>query len=297
VLYREVVEAWLDGRARVVADALGGTLLLEPVIRDGEAAAVLCLRYGAGTTPPSRRQSAAVRLLAVEAAVAIERAEHAAQVRMSDRFEVARRLARDLHDSVSQDVALSSLYAHTAMKALDGGDTEEARKILDEAANQLTRAQDDLRAVMRSLRQGHRLDGAATLPELIDALAAEHERRAGAPVLVARDASEWVRIAPEVADAIYFAVREALHNALKHAKGAGVRIELHADDDEVRAAVRDDGPGFDPSDTPHGCWGLIGMRERAERLGGHVDVSSRPGYGTTVAVTLPRAGASMPVSG
>jgi signal transduction histidine kinase len=222
--------------------------------------------------------------------VAIERAEQAARARAADRSEAATRLARDLHDSVSQDVALSALYAHTAVTALDGGDTADARELLVETTAQLTRAQEDLRSVMQSLRHGHRVEGAATLPELVDALAAEHERRTDAPVAVARDVSDWTRIAPEVADALYFAVREALHNALKHAAGAGVRVELRADENQVGAVVRDEGPGFDPEDVPGGRWGLVGMHERAEQLGGTARILSAPGSGTTVSVMLPRAG-------
>jgi signal transduction histidine kinase len=287
-LYQEAVHAWMEQEPRFVADAPGGALLLEPVLREGEAAGVLCLRFCGSTAEPSRRRRAAVPLLAAEAAVAIERAEGLGRVRAAERAEAANRLARDLHDSVTQDVALSALYAHMAVKALDAGDREDARKLLTDTTEQLTRTQADLRGVLRSLREGHRVGSAATLPELVDALAADHERRGAAPVSVGRDVSDWTRIAPEIADALYFAVREALHNALKHAEGAPVRVELRADEELVGAVVRDDGPGFDPQDIPHGHWGLIGMRERAQRLGGWAHVTSRPGRGTTVTMALPR---------
>jgi signal transduction histidine kinase len=296
LLYQDAVRVWLDGQPRFVPDAFGGALLFEPVLRNGIAVAVLCLRFRGRTGTLARHKRTAVTLLAADAAVAIERAEHAARERASDRSEAATRLARDLHDSVSQDVALSALYAHTAITALDRGDPDDARQLLVETTGQLTRAQEDLRSVMHSLRHGHRVDGATTLPELVDALAAEHERRAEAPVAVARDVCDWTRVAPEVADALYFAVREALHNALKHAKGAGVRVELRADDQQVGAVVRDEGPGFDLAAVPEGRWGLIGMRERAEQLGGSTRVLSCPGEGTTVTVSLPRSGAAMPAT-
>jgi signal transduction histidine kinase len=289
-LLREAVRTWTEMEPRFVADAPGGALLLEPVVRDGAAAAVLCLRFAGTTSAPPRRRRAAMRLLAAEAATAIDRAESVNRVRAAERAEAANRLARDLHDSVTQEVAVAGLYTDMAKKALDEAEHEDARKLLCDATDQLARTQADLRGVLQSLRDGHRLDGAATLPELVDALAAEHERRADVPVSVGRDVSDWTRIPPEVADALYFAVREALHNALKHADGAPVRVELRADEELVGAIVRDEGPGFDPQQIPRGHWGLIGMRERAQRLGGWAHVTSRPGRGTTVTMALPREG-------
>jgi NO-binding membrane sensor protein with MHYT domain/two-component sensor histidine kinase len=288
-LYSEVVHAWIDDRSCFLADAPGGGgMLLEPVHRDGAAAGVLALRFH-GRSRPSRRQHAAVRLLAAEAAVAIERAHVAARIRAVDRADASARLARDLHDSVSQDLALASLYGHMAIQALDKGDTVDARGLLADTTAQLVRTQREMREVLESLRLGQRAEG-APLPELVEALAAEHERRAGAPVSVGRDVADWTRIAPEVVDALYFAVREALHNALKYAAGAPVRVELRAGEGQVIAVVRDDGPGFDPLQVPRGHWGLVGMRERAERLGGWAHVTSREGRGTTVTMALPRDG-------
>jgi signal transduction histidine kinase len=292
---RQVMQVWMDERTRFVADGRAGALLLEPVLRDGEAAGVLCLLFARRTAPPSRRRRAAVRLLAAEASVAIERAELVARLRATDRAEASARLARDLHDSVSQEVALSSWYAELAVKALDDG-PGDARELLIQAAEQLTRAQEDMRHVLRSLREGRTLDGSATLPELVEVLAAEHERRARSSVSVAKDVVDWERVAPEVADALYFAVREALHNALRHAAGAAVHVALRAGEHNVYAMVRDDGPGFDPAQVPEGRWGLLGMRERARNLGGTTSVSSTPGEGTTIVVTLPRDGRAQPAA-
>jgi two-component system sensor histidine kinase DegS len=292
--YREAVRAWADECPRYVADAPCGPLLLEPVVRDGAANGVLCLRFREGTRAPDARRRAVVELLAAEAAIAIDRAEALARARAADRADAATRLARDLHDSVAQDLALAGLYSHLAVDALEREDPAQARDLLSESMQQLNRTQEDLRGILHSLRHGHRVDGSATLPELVDALAAEHERRAHAPVSVGRDVSDWTRVPPEVADALYFAVRESLHNALKHAQGAPVRVELRADEARVGAVVRDEGPGFDPDEVPHGHWGLIGMRERAEQLGGWAHVTSHPGRGTTVTMALPRHGAHGP---
>jgi signal transduction histidine kinase len=291
----QVMDVWTDKQARFLADGPGGALLLEPILRDGEAAGVLSLLFAGRTGPPSRRRRSAVRLLAAEAAVAIERAELVARVRASDRAEASARLARDLHDSVSQDVALSSWYAQLAIKALDD-DPGDARELLSQAAEQLTQAQDEMRQVLRSLREGRALGRPETLPERVEALAIEHERRGTSSVSVAKDVADWELVVPEVADALYFVVREALHNALRHAGGAAVHVALRAGDGDVYAMIRDDGPGFVPEEVPEGRLGLLGMRERARNLGGTATISSSPGNGTTVVVTLPRDGPSQPAA-
>jgi signal transduction histidine kinase len=290
---RHVLHAWMDEESRVVGDGRGGALLLEPVIRNGEAAGVLCLLFTDRARTLSRRRRAAVSLLAAEAAVAIERADLVARVRANDRAEASARLARDLHDSVSQEVALSSWYAQLAVKALDA-DLDDARELLVQAADQLAHAQDDMRQVLRGLREGRSPTASATLPQLVDALAAEHEQRSRSSVSVAKDVADWDRLAPPAADALYFVVREALHNAHKHADGAAVHIALRAGPEHVSATVRDDGPGFDPDAVPEGRWGLLGMRERAQNLGGTASVVSAQGGGTTIAVSLPRDGAARP---
>lgn len=289
VHFAHAVDVWMEECPRVVPDAPGGTLLLEPVIREGSAAGVLCLLFPRRHAKIPERRQAAVKLLAAEAGVAIERADLLSRVRASERADAATRLARDLHDSVSQDVALASGYAQLAMRALDD-DSFDARELISETATQLDRAQDDLRSVMRSLRERQPRDGSSSLPELVDALGAEHERRGGASVRVAKDVADWTRVAPEASEALYFVIREALHNALKHAPGAGVRVALRADLGNITAIVKDDGPGFDPAVVADGHYGLIGIRERAEALGGSARISSRRGGGTKVVVTLPRDG-------
>jgi signal transduction histidine kinase len=76
-------------------------------------------------------------------------------------------------------------------------------------------------------------------------------------------------------------------NALKHAQATLVRIELTFEPEEVRLSVQDNGRGFDPAAVTGDGFGLTGMRERAERLGGRVTISSRPGQGTEVVLVAP----------
>ena len=88
-------------------------------------------------------------------------------------------------------------------------------------------------------------------------------------------------------ETLYRIAQEALHNVVKHAGARQVRLEVARVTDGVRLRVVDDGRGFDPDAVPDGHLGLTGMRSRAERLGGTLSVTSRPGAGTTVEVFVP----------
>jgi len=99
------------------------------------------------------------------------------------------------------------------------------------------------------------------------------------------------RLAPEIELICYRVCQEALHNVAKHARPTEVAVTLEVDADHVQLTVRDNGEGFDPTRCrSHGHWGigLLGMQERAAALGGHTQVTSAAGIGTTVALTLPR---------
>ncbi|HBQ16452.1 MAG TPA: histidine kinase, partial [Myxococcales bacterium] len=94
-------------------------------------------------------------------------------------------------------------------------------------------------------------------------------------------------------EAIYRLVQEALTNVFKHAEASEVRVSVRGDEGGVMAEVLDDGRGFDPEATPSG-WGLRGLRERAEALGGELDVQSGAG-GTAVRLRVPLEAASRPL--
>jgi signal transduction histidine kinase len=99
-------------------------------------------------------------------------------------------------------------------------------------------------------------------------------------------------IRPEIRDDIYRIGREALLNAFLHAKANYIEVEIENAVAHLRLVVRDDGGGIDPRilhSGREGHWGLAGMRERAERIGGALRLRSRPGAGTEVELTVPAA--------
>ena len=191
-----------------------------------------------------------------------------------------RRIARDLHDIVLQDLsgALQSLrLIHLRAKGpgpwLDLGEELEA----------LGRASSGLRSAIYDLRRERErpfLESVESLVELSQRATPEREIRllieeglAGG--LSGKASVELLRI-----------LQEALTNVRRHSAARSVEVRLRKDHEAVLLEVADDGRGFDPGSATAGV-GLLAMRERVEELGGEIEVSSRPGEGTRVAVKVP----------
>jgi signal transduction histidine kinase len=99
-------------------------------------------------------------------------------------------------------------------------------------------------------------------------------------------ADESIELPAPVEEALYHIAREALNNALKHARAASVSITLSRQDGQVVLEIIDDGCGFDPASVGQAGMGLTNMRERADSIGGALTVTSKPGAGTRVTVIL-----------
>ncbi|HYL40384.1 MAG TPA: GAF domain-containing protein [Candidatus Binatus sp.] len=198
------------------------------------------------------------------------------------------RLARELHDSVTQALFSMTLQTRAAELLLDTDPNAAGEKLA--ALRELQR---DALAEMRSLVFELRPGGLAE-QGLVHALrthAAAIEGRVGLPVrFEARVPERAVRPDPEVEEAVYRVAQEALHNVVRHASARQVQLGLLQDRTRIRLEVEDDGQGFDPAVVPKGHLGLEGMRARVQRLGGRLDVQSRPGAGTRIVAELPIRG-------
>jgi signal transduction histidine kinase len=199
------------------------------------------------------------------------------------------RIARELHDSISQDLFSMSLLAGGMRKALPpGSPLRPEAEAMERAA---VRTMREMQALLLELRPVA-LEDAGLRPAL-EELCRAYETRLG--VLVPADLDD-VALDPPAEHAVLRVVQEALGNAIKHGAPDVVRVRLAADGGTVSVEVRDDGDGFDPGRVAdrHGM-GLALMRERIEELGGRFDLVSRPGAGTTVSAWLPAAeGAVIP---
>ena len=189
-----------------------------------------------------------------------------------------RRLERDLHDGIQQDLVVLIAKAGLARKQLER-DPASAAATLAELQSSAQHAIADLRSLARGIHPA--VLSSRGLVEAVDSMASRM------PVGVRVDADPTVRevrYAPEIEGAAYFVVAEALANVLKHSGATEATVTISASDSWLRVAIADDGRGFDPGAVRES--GLRGLRDRIEALGGHVEIDSH-GSGTRLDASLP----------
>ena len=159
--------------------------------------------------------------------------------------EHRRRLARDLHDSVVQEIAVSATYADAALTVIAPTLPSRQRALLETLRDQIMRASDDMRSLIGTLRDPSQPGGGPPLAAMASELAADLEEHTGAAVdlHVGLPASEPLEAG--ASEAMEYVLREALSNVEKHAKASTVRVELTFADGAVRITVTDDGRGFE----------------------------------------------------
>ncbi|MGO9177658.1 MAG: sensor histidine kinase [Candidatus Limnocylindrales bacterium] len=219
------------------------------------------------------------------------RRQLAAAEREEGVLEERSRLAREIHDTLAQGFASVVTHLEAADVSLDT-DPPRARHHVQEAEGVARTSLAEARGLAWALRPDALAGGG--LPGAIERVAAA-AAQGGPPTDVT--VTGTVRpLHPDVEVTLLRATQEALANVRRHAQAGHVTATLSYFPDEVTLDVADDGRGFDPAAQapgPAGGLGLLGMRERAEALGGSVAIESAPGEGTTVAVSLP-APASAP---
>jgi len=186
-----------------------------------------------------------------------------------------RRIERDLHDGAQQHLVSLALDLRAAEAAAAAG-TGDPVPELGRAAAGLDGVLDELREIARGLHPAILAEGG--LAPALKTLA----RRSAVPVDL--DIQIEGRLPDPVEIAAYYTVAEALTNAAKHARATTADIEVAERDGALHVRVRDDGRGG--ADFSHGS-GLVGLRDRAEALGGRLNLHSSPGAGTTLEITLP----------
>lgn len=266
---------WYPVRHPVLTDFLG-----VPIRHRGEVLGNLFLsgsRAGSFTAADQRT----VETLAAYAGVAIANARLYRQAQELATVEERARVARELHDSVSQ--RLFSMMYEARAAALRSEDPA-ARESLERLEQGASAALKEMRALVYAVRpKSLERDGLeATLRDHVEALRRVH----GAAIDVVVHGE--LRLTPSQDVAFLRIAQEALHNALRHAAGARVQIRLEQADDEAVLSVRDWGPGFELADLPQTrrTMGLATMRERAAAVRASLDVDTAPGRGTEVRVRL-----------
>ena len=193
-------------------------------------------------------------------------------------------LARELHDSVTQALFSMTLVTRTTELLVDR-DPAAAKEKLSSLRDLQREALAEMRALIFELRPGN-IEQDGLLPALKTHTAAL-QGRIGLPIVVTSDLAERLPLALE--EVLYRISQEALHNVVKHAAARQVTLSIDRTAGGVRLRIADDGKGFDAAAVPDGHLGLAGMRARAAKIGASFDVTSEPGRGTTIEVTVPDA--------
>ena len=220
--------------------------------------------------------------LAQRAGLAIENARLYEAARGKAALDERQKLARDLHDSLSQGLYAIALNAASATELLPPGPSQ-LRDLVGDVVRLADAGLAEMRALIFELRpESLESEGlAAAIEKQVAALQARYT------LLVKTKLDLEPNLPLATKEAVYRIVQEALHNIARHARARTVEVVLEEHVSQLELRISDDGKGFDPSATFAGHLGLRSMRERAEALGGSLDIHSTPGHGTRVTLYVP----------
>jgi len=227
-----------------------------------------------------------LRAMADQAALAVENSFLFAEETRAAGTAERQRLARELHDSVSQALFSMTLHARTAERRLEplGPDADLARAEVHRLQELTRGALAEMRALIFELRPDALAEEGlgSALSKQAAAMAAREQ------VAITVDApAARLPVSTDAEEHLYRIALEAMHNALKHAHPTRIEVSLSVGPEGVDLLVRDDGLGFDPVVERPGHLGLGTMRDRARSVGGSARIESTPGSGTDVRVSVP----------
>ncbi|TME62856.1 MAG: sensor histidine kinase [Chloroflexi bacterium] len=199
-----------------------------------------------------------------------------------------RRISQELHDGVAQELTGVVLALEGCQRALDR-DPSVLGPQLAKAARDARATLSDVRQYMAALRQTEE-SGGLNLPVTVARLADDLRRQSGLAVDFEETGAERP-LEPFVERAVIRIIGEGLRNVGQHSGASNAKVILRYDDEQVVATIEDDGKGFESNELntaeERGHYGIVGMRERAEGVGGQLVVRSEPGRGTIVRATIP----------
>jgi signal transduction histidine kinase len=278
-------QAWRAAMRDALAPALpeAGSRMAVPLVLRDRVIGTLVLAAAAPRAFTERQETLALAI-ANQAALAIENARLYEQAQELAAVEERQRLARELHDSVSQALYSIALGLHTARIQLDR-DPAKLPASIDDLLALAAAALAEMRALIFELRpESLEREGlVAALSRQGAALQARYD------LLIQADLCDEPGLALPVKQELYRIAQEALHNTVKHAHARKVDLVLRRKDGAVILEVGDDGVGFDPAGAFPGHLGLRSMQERVSHLGGLLQIASAPGQGTHLRAQVPLA--------
>lgn len=264
--------AWLPQRASATLSAGNRTI------------GFLC---AGGQNPVGPVESRLLAGLANQAAIAIENARLYENVKTLAVYEERDRIAREMHDSVAQSLG----YMYSRLRLLQDRYPQDREPALwadlDDLARVASASYDEVRWAIFGLRTGH--PHRAGLLSALAGYVRDFTTRTGVRAELAGETLGRVALAPEAEAQLVRIVQEALTNVAKHAAATQVWVRVEARGDSVHVVVEDNGVGFEPGAKAgqDGHYGLATMRERAESVGGHLEIDTAPGAGCRVHIAMP----------
>ncbi|OGN88364.1 MAG: hypothetical protein A2158_02210 [Chloroflexi bacterium RBG_13_46_14] len=275
--------------------------LLCPIKSRGELIGILALSGKKGGGVYSQEDIEMITSMAGKAGIIIENArmvtilkqqQHQVQHLLNEAIQAQenerQRISADLHDSVAQWLAGASYQTQTVEALLTDTNNNDIRNQLNLVEETIDKSLTELRRVLIDLR-----------PPSLDELGLSHSLRQSLTSISSNglecsfhEEGNHTRLEPNVEITVYRVVQEALNNIRKHAEATRVDLYLSYNDDNVIVKIKDNGVGFDLTDTINnaisvGNLGILGMKQRVDMLGGNIDIQTRHGKGTTITLTLP----------
>jgi PAS domain S-box-containing protein len=256
------------------------TILLVPLMSHGIARGILTISTDQVDRKFSKDEVQLAETIAGDIAAAIETSRLLEQTKAAAATEERNRIARELHDSVTQSMYSVSIVAEALPRMLERN-LEEAKRNAGYLRQTTLGALAEMRTLLFELRPDSLAK--ARLNVLLQQLADALTGRTRVPVEVTIHGQ--ATLPTEIKIALYRIAQEAFNNINKHAKATQAWVALHRDPDRVILVIRDNGQGFDPAAVPEERLGLRIMRERAAHIGANLTLESGPGQGVQVAVT------------
>lgn len=194
-------------------------------------------------------------------------------------LEERRRLARDLHDTVSQQLFALHMASSSLPKLMEL-DPDQGKKVMEQIIAMSSSAQKQMRGLIAQLRPME-LQG-RSLPEALDRWFPDYCRQNGLQGTL--DLQENLRLPEAMEHQLFLIIQEAMANVVKHAHAKDVRLMLGETESQISLQIEDDGSGFRSEQIRTGTYGLSTMRERAQKLGGDAEILTKLGAGTRVRV-------------
>jgi len=216
---------------------------------------------------------------------------HQFDMKLEARVDERTRIARELHDTLLQSFN-GLLLRFRTVQALFSKSPDQARTILENAIDETRQALTEGRQAVQGLRSSavETQEFSDAIKTLTEELASDPTHSGGAEVRLNVEGTPRT-LRPLIRDEIYRIASEALRNAFRHAEASRIEAQLSYDEKSFELVVRDNGKGIDPNfltdEGPAGHFGLRGMRERAQKIGGKFTVWSAPASGTELVLSVP----------